>query len=41
VLAAPVPYVPPTAAAVIIGSVAVLATGTIMASLSAMTGQRG
>ncbi len=37
----PVPYIPPTAGAVIIGSVAVLATGTIMASLRAMTGQRG
>ena len=37
----PVPYIPPTAGAVIIGSVAVLATGTIMASLRAMTGRRG
>ena len=38
---APVPYIPPTAGAVIIGSIAVLATGTIMASLRAMTGRRG
>ncbi len=37
----PVPYIPPTGAVAIIGSVAVLATGTIMASLRAMTGRRG
>ncbi len=37
----PVPYIPPTAGAVIIGSIAVLATGTIMASLRSMTGRRG
>jgi putative ABC transport system permease protein len=37
----PVPYVPPTTAAAIIGTVALLATGTIMISLRAMTGRRG
>lgn len=36
----PVPYIPPTAAAAIIGSVAVLATGTILASLRAMPQRR-
>jgi len=37
----PVPYIPPTGAAAVIGSVAVLATATIMASLRAMPGRRG
>ena len=37
----PVPYIPPTGAVAIIGSVAVLATGTILASLRAMTQRRG
>jgi hypothetical protein len=37
----PVPYIPPTEAAAVIGSVAVLATATIMASLYAMPGRRG
>jgi len=36
----PVPYIPPTEAAVVVGSVAVLTTATIMASLRAMTGRR-
>jgi putative ABC transport system permease protein len=37
----PVPYIPLTQAAAIIGTVALLATGTIMISLRAMTGRRG
>jgi putative ABC transport system permease protein len=37
----PVPYIPPTGAAAVVGSVAVLATATIMASLRAMPGRRG
>jgi putative ABC transport system permease protein len=37
----PVPYIPPTGAAAVIGSVAVLATATIMASLHAMPERRG
>jgi putative ABC transport system permease protein len=37
----PVPYIQPTGAAAVIGSVAVLATATIMISLRAMTGRRG
>lgn len=37
----PVPYIPPTGAVAVIGSVAVLATGTILASLRAMTQRRG
>jgi len=37
----PVPYIPPTQATAIIGTVALLATGTIMISLRAMTGRRG
>ena len=37
----PLPYIPPIGAVAIIGSVAVLATGTIIASLRAMTGRRG
>jgi putative ABC transport system permease protein len=36
-----VPYIPPTGAAAVIGSVAVLATATIMASLRAMAERRG
>jgi putative ABC transport system permease protein len=38
---APGPYIPPTAAAAVIGAVTILATATIMASLRAMTGRRG
>jgi putative ABC transport system permease protein len=37
----PLPYIPPIGALAIIGSVAVLATGTVIASLRAMTGRRG
>lgn len=37
----PVPYIPPTGAAAVIGSVAILATATIMASLHAMPERRG
>ena len=37
----PAPYIPPTAAAAVIGAVAVLATATIMASQRAMPGRRG
>jgi putative ABC transport system permease protein len=37
----PVPYIPPTGAVAVIGSVALLATATIMASLRAMPGRRG
>ena len=37
----PVPYIPPTQAAAIIGTAALLATSTIMISLRAMTGRRG
>jgi hypothetical protein len=38
---APVPYIPPIAAAAVIGAVTILATATVMASLRAMTGRRG
>jgi len=37
----PVPYIPPAAGAAVIGTVALLATGTIMVALRAMTGRRG
>jgi putative ABC transport system permease protein len=37
----PLPCIPPIGALAIIGSVAVLATGTVIASLRAMTGRRG
>jgi putative ABC transport system permease protein len=37
----PVPYIPPTGAAAVIGSVAVLATATILISLRAMPQRRG
>jgi putative ABC transport system permease protein len=36
-----VPYIPPAAAAAVIGAVTILATATIMTSLRAMTGRRG
>jgi hypothetical protein len=35
------PYIPPTGAVAVIGSVALLAMATIMASLPARTGRRG
>jgi hypothetical protein len=37
----PVPYIPPTAVVAVIGSVAALATATVMASLRAVTERRG
>ncbi|HUN38492.1 MAG TPA: FtsX-like permease family protein, partial [Trebonia sp.] len=36
-----VPYIPPSAAVAVIGTVAILTTATIMTSLRAMTGRRG
>ena len=37
----PVPYIPPTGVVAVIGSVAALATATVMASLRAVTERRG